>query len=250
PWPFFVGPDGKVVEDTTERPAPALLWYPPERWRTGETVVVQTLPWYLPERWAVAVGVLNGPAWADAAARWPARCEKCTEATLLADNTWARVGIYRRVGRALETIPPDERGGPSHPLRAEFAGSIALLGYDVNPLPARAGHTVDVLLYWQAQTTPGRNYNVFLHLRDAANTNVAQADGIPSWYGPQPTTSWPPGKTVLDAHALLLPKNLPPGRYRLVAGLYDWQTQMRLPLASGGDEVELATLEILGSASR
>ncbi|MCC7355139.1 MAG: DUF2079 domain-containing protein, partial [Anaerolineae bacterium] len=42
PWPFFVGPAGKVVEDTPERPAPALLWYAPVRWRTGAPVVVQT----------------------------------------------------------------------------------------------------------------------------------------------------------------------------------------------------------------
>jgi len=245
PWPFFVGPDGKVVEDMTDRPAPALLWYPPERWRTGEIVAVQTLPWYLPARWAVAVGVLNGPAWADAAARWPARCESCAGVTLGADGTWARLDIYRRNGRALETVSPDARGAPSRPLRADFADGIVLLGYDVSPSPARAGDTVEVVLHWQAQATPGQDYNVFLHLRDAHNVNIAQADGIPSWYGPQPTTSWLPGRLVLDAHILLLPKNLPPGRYRLVAGLYDWRTQARLPLASGGDEVEMATLTVL-----
>lgn len=245
PWPFFVGPDGRIVEDTTERPAPALLWYPPERWRIGEIVVVQTLPWHLPSRWAVAVGVLSGPAWDDTAARWPARCESCAGATLLADDTWARLGIYRRNGRALEMVSPDARGSPSYSLRADFADGITLLGYDVNPSPARAGDAVEVVFHWQAQTTPGQDYNVFVHLRDTANVNVAQADGIPSWYGPQPTTSWPPGKTMLDAHVLILPKTLPPGRYRLVAGLYDWRTQARLPLAAGGDEVELATLAVL-----
>ncbi len=245
PWPFFVGPDGKVVEDMTDRPALALLWYPPERWRTGETVAVQTLPWYLPARWAVAVGVLNGPAWADAAARWLARCEACAGVTLLADNTWARLDIYRRKGRTLETVSPDAPVTPSYPLRADFADGIALLGYDMGPSSARPGDTVDVVLHWQAQVALTQDYNVFLHLRDANNINIAQADGVPSWYGPQPTTSWPPGRPVPDAHVLPLPENLPPGRYRLVAGLYDWRTQARLPLVAGGDEMELATLTVL-----
>ncbi len=245
PWSFFVGPNGKVVDDMTERPAPALLWYPPDRWRVGEVVVVQTLPWYLPPRWAVAVGALNGPTWDDPSARWPARCQRCDGIVLLANDTWARLGIYRRVGRALATAPPDAQDAPSHPLQAEFAEGITLLGYDLAPSSARAGQELEVVLHWQARTPPSRDYNVFLHLRDAADRSVAQADGLPSWYGPQPTSSWPPGKVVLDAHLLSLPADLAPGRYRLVAGLYDWRTLERLPLASGGDEVELATLTML-----
>lgn len=244
PWPFFVGPSGKVVDDMTERPAPALLWYPPERWRVGEVVAVQTLPWYLPPRWAVGVGALNGPSWDDPTARWPARCERCDGVALLAGHTWARLGIYRRVGRALAAVPPDARAAPSHPLQAEFVGGILLLGYDVSSLLARAGEEVEVTLHWQAQTPQGQDYHVFLHLRDAANQPVAQADGLPSWYGPQPISSWPPGEVVLDAHVLSLPASLAPGRYRLVAGLYDWRTLERVPLASGGDEVELTTFTV------
>jgi uncharacterized membrane protein len=41
-------PNGSIADDTALRPMPALLWYPPARWRVGERIVTETLPWYLP----------------------------------------------------------------------------------------------------------------------------------------------------------------------------------------------------------
>jgi hypothetical protein len=50
---------------------------------------------------------------------------------------------------------------------------------------------------------------------------------------------------VVDRKALLLPADLPPGQYTLVAGLYDLATLQRLTLSpSGEDHVLLGTVQV------
>jgi hypothetical protein len=49
---------------------------------------------------------------------------------------------------------------------------------------------------------------------------------------------------VEDRRTLALPAGLAPGEYRLVAGLYQPTTSARLPLAAGGDTVELGRLTL------
>jgi hypothetical protein len=58
----------------------------------------------------------------------------------------------------------------------------------------------------------------------------------------RPTSTWPVGETVVDRHALWLPPDTPPGRYRLVLGLYRPGDGQRLSLANGGDAI---TLEVV-----
>ena len=43
-----------------------------------------------------------------------------------------------------------------------------------------------------------------------------------------------PAHTVADAISIPLPPSLPPGTYRVIAGLYDAATGARLPVAGGG----------------
>jgi hypothetical protein len=68
---------------------------------------------------------------------------------------------------------------------------------------------------------------VHLSLLDAppgAQSDHELADGF------LPLNQWPPQHAVLDRHALLLPADLPPGQYLLLAGIYDSQTNARLKL--------------------
>ena len=55
----------------------------------------------------------------------------------------------------------------------------------------------------------------------------AQSDAVPAEWT-RPTTGWLPGEYVLDRHAIILPADLPAGKYDLVAGLYDPATGERL----------------------
>jgi hypothetical protein len=92
-------------------------------------------------------------------------------------------------------------------------------------------------MYWQAAGPAPKDYNVFLHLRDATGKTVAMGDAQPTWYTPRPATTWTVASDglagVTDAHSIAVPADLAPGRYDLVVGWYDWQTGKRLPRVEG-----------------
>ncbi len=96
-------------------------------------------------------------------------------------------------------------------------------------------------LVWQTTADLPRRYRVFVHLLNEGGELVAQSDAEPAQWG-RPTTGWVVGEYVVDDHTLSLPPDLPPGGYRLTAGLYEPGTGQRLGMA------ELITLAIPGGA--
>ena len=68
------------------------------------------------------------------------------------------------------------------------------------------------------------DYTVFVQALAADGRVAAQSDSQPV-AGTYPTGIWSPGEVVADTHRL----TLPPGEYRLVAGMYDLATMKRLP---------------------
>ncbi|MFN8459373.1 MAG: DUF2079 domain-containing protein [Anaerolineae bacterium] len=248
-YPFFVNPQGQVVETTEQRPLLTQLWYPPRLWTPGQVIVAQTLPWALGDRWSLAVGVLAGKDWSDwsqrvpvtTAARRPlttdAEAEVCTPAPLhpclpallrrFEANTWVRLATFERQGRYLVEVPPtDPTLQPTHSTQANFDSKMELRGYDVT----QNGHELAVTLYWQALASMNLDYTVFVHLLGPDGQTVAQHDGQPAWEVPLPTSTWQPGEILQDKHILALPLNLSPGQYRLQVGVYYWQTLERLPV--------------------
>jgi len=249
-WPFAVAPDGSLADDPALRPAVATLWYPPSRWQPGEVVLVETLPWYLPAAWAPAVGVFQGDAWSDAARRWRVQGAE----TSFEQGTWARLAAVRRLGRSLVPLadsPPtaaqtpvaawNTRDGPAWGDLQSIAG--------LPPTFTAQGVTVTLplTLTWQLAAPVTADVSAFMHLRDAAGHNVAQADGQPVWFGPRPFSAWTPGQPGADRRNLELPAGLEPGLYKLVVGIYDPVTGERLPLASGGDEATVGTMTVARS---
>lgn len=78
-------------------------------------------------------------------------------------------------------------------------------------------------LYWRAQTPVAFDYTIFVNARDEAGQTVTQTDHRP--LDPvYPTTLWPAGEIIRETSAL----DLPPGRYRLGAGMYRYETGERL----------------------
>jgi hypothetical protein len=98
-------------------------------------------------------------------------------------------------------------------------------------------------LFWRAETEIDTAYTVFIQLLNESGQVVAQIDAPPQG-GAAPTTTWLPGEILPDAYSLPLPANLPPGPYRLITGLYRPDTGARLPVAGGGDFVELSPLTV------
>ena len=58
--------------------------------------------------------------------------------------------------------------------------------------------------------------------------------------GDYPTSVWAAGEVIVDPRAIVLPADVPPGRYRLLVGMYDLDTLARLPRPDGaGDAIEI-----------
>jgi hypothetical protein len=107
-------------------------------------------------------------------------------------------------------------------------------------LQVRAGSLLHVSLRWTTAQSIVRNYTVFLQLLDETSKVRLQADQFPV-YGLRPTLSWAPGQGITDNYAFAMA--LPPGRYSLIAGMYDPATQVRLR-GSDGDFVVLAEMSV------
>jgi hypothetical protein len=144
------------------------------------------------------------------------------------------VGWFR-VGPA-----PEE---PAVPVEVPWQDNLTLVGYDpIRPMPI-AGDVLDLRLVWAAAGPVGTDYTAFVHLLGPDGTLVAQSDAPPggAFY---PTSGWEVGGRVEDRRTLALPAELAPGEYRLIAGLYQPATGARLPLAAGGDTVELVRMTL------
>lgn len=229
---FALAPNGDEVDNERDRPLLQPLWYRPAAWPVGEVIVTEKLAWYLPKQWAPAVGVYQGENWDDLASRWPAVDQTAADAShtmTFEDNTWVRLDAWEWRRGQLVT-PPTPPAFEARDDRFGGDGWIVRLTGVAEPERSAPGRTAPITLRWQAENQAPRDYTVFLHLRDASGRTVAQADATPHWYGPLPTSQWPAGITVLDAHALALPADLPPGVYDVVVGWYYWETQERLAL--------------------
>ena len=107
---------------------------------------------------------------------------------------------------------------------------------------ARSGDTLQVGLRWRAAAPPEANYTVFVQLLDDASQVRAQVDRWPG-DGLFPTASLGAGQVITDN--LALPLDAPPGRYRLIAGLYRNDVE-GLPRLTGpaGDTVPLGDIDV------
>jgi len=113
----------------------------------------------------------------------------------------------------------------------------------------RRGETVPLALAWRALASPDGSYTVFVQAVEDGGVKAGQLDRLPCGGGCL-TTSWRPGDLVGEWYKLPIRTDAPPGRYQLIAGLYDLATGKRLPV--GGlpgpvalDYVSLGFVEVM-----
>jgi hypothetical protein len=127
-------------------------------------------------------------------------------------------------------------------------GTLAkIAGYDLAQDPA--AKTLRLRLYWQALSETETAYKVFVHvIPPGGQSPVAQHDSQPA-NGSLPTTAWVKGEYITDEHLIAL-TDVPPGAYRILVGLYDPASGVRVSaFASDGQEftndaAELAQIKV------
>lgn len=159
----------------------------------------------------------------------------------------------------LREVPAEAR-----PLDLPFAEGQAGLAAWEGPADGarlRAGTDLDLTLYWRGGEQPRPAWSVTVQLlplppegqgEEPVGPPALQADGPPAG-GSRPAPGWRPGELVPDAHPLRLPPDLAPGRYLLIAAVYDpSQPQAPRPaLRQDGqlrDHARLARLTVLPPA--
>ncbi len=117
-------------------------------------------------------------------------------------------------------VPRTGSGGIPNPLRINFDGQIALVGYELDTLSASPGGALILTLYWQALAPITRDYVVFANIIDPQTlTKYAASNAMPAGWT-RPTSTWQVDEIVEDMHALTVAVDAAPGIYELEIGLY------------------------------
>ena len=116
-----------------------------------------------------------------------------------------------------------------------------------NPPPTHAGEVAPVQLYWMVTGTP-TPVKAFVHLVDETGLGVTQADVNPGGEY-TPFQRWEIGQLLTSTHKFTVPESLPPGSYRLIAGLYypDNPHEQLKPLNLDASRIEIGSLDVLPS---
>jgi hypothetical protein len=186
--------------------APALGRYPTDQWQSGE-VVVEHRRLQVP---ATAVGLAQ-------------------IAIALNDELWI-ISNIEITAEAHLFEPPSI----SQPLNIQFGDVARLVGYDLPQQAVTADQPVQLTLYWQSLMTGNEvNYVVFTHILAEDGHLVGQHDGAPD-NGRRPFPTWVIDEYIIDPHELTF-REAYVGNGRIEIGLYDPNTNTRLPTSTGDD---------------
>ncbi|MCA9971186.1 MAG: glycosyltransferase family 39 protein [Anaerolineales bacterium] len=112
--------------------------------------------------------------------------------------------------------PPD--AAQPNPLRQNFGGDVALVGYAYSQRTLTAGAPLTVTLHWAGLAAQPADYLIEVHLRQPPGDpwqTVARADVRPQ----PPTDSWQPAQPIVTTH--VLETAVPPGDYLIHVALID-----------------------------
>ncbi|OQY20970.1 MAG: hypothetical protein B6I34_07980 [Anaerolineaceae bacterium 4572_32.1] len=141
----------------------------------------------------------------------------------------------------LTQMPADAR-----PLQAAFDHSIHLLGYDAPTPSAPRQGTLRVTLYWQPSEPIAESYHVRLRLVGSGGHIWWEEKGRLPVSDHYPTNAWRPGEVIPDYHEIPIEATIPPGKYRLEAGVFRAFAETGLPVNDGpGDRVALDTVTVV-----
>ncbi len=221
-----IAPDGQVWK--RQEGIPGAAWLDP--WPTNAPIAQPTSLYFNPEtepgvyrlRWRLLdeTGTIGGrPSWR------PWRT---------AEN---ELGTIEVVPWPLNTTLPDA----VTPIRVNFGPDIQLAGF----MYENSGETLDVVLYWRAQSPPQADYFSFVHIVNEAGEIAAQQAFVPV-NGLRPSRGWRENEVLEDAYTFDLTADLPPGDYAIIVGLFNPETGER-PSVSYHDQPQADNQFTLGT---
>jgi hypothetical protein len=115
-----------------------------------------------------------------------------------------------------------------HPVQANFADKIELLGYDLPIRRVEAGGGIPLVLYWRSLTRMREDYTIFVQLLDANLERRGGYDRFPrETYN---TYLWVPGEVVDDGFAVPVDLDASDGVYTIRIGLYRQEDGQAVPI--------------------
>ncbi|MBZ0299840.1 MAG: DUF4832 domain-containing protein, partial [Anaerolineae bacterium] len=126
---------------------------------------------------------------------------------------------------------------------AQFGDSIRLERYALSSDAILPGDALQVRLDWVTEAPLEQRYKVFVQLLDEAGQLVVQHDSEPGG-GQALTSTWQPGVTVSDQHALIIPDDLSPAHYTLILGLYAVDNAQQRLRAGDSDYLTLSEITV------
>jgi len=121
------------------------------------------------------------------------------------------------------------------PLNIAFGPALTLVQASLPSAPLRPNQLARVTTEWQVSQT-AQDFKFSLRLQNAQGAVIATQDYIPqNWFAP--THVWIVGQSAKDQRGILLPANLPSGRYRVTLRLYDPATGAAVDTPAGQDVV-------------
>lgn len=134
-------------------------------------------------------------------------------------------------------------------IRAQIGDFAELVDMELTSLKLSPGDTLYLTNYWWSLQPAMLDYSIFVHLWDAtAQKLVASWGGQPvegAWSVwkdvpgahfsvAYPTRLWQVGEVIKDEWRMLIPPEVPPGRYQLRVGMFEPISGERLPVVQDG----------------
>lgn len=103
----------------------------------------------------------------------------------------------------------------------DYAGQVRLLGYETEAASLETGQPLVLTMYWQALSSPGKKYTLFLHVLDSWGNSIGETDVVLNRR--YPTAAWDPGDTVAETYTVSLREPADrPSAITVEAGLYTY----------------------------
>jgi hypothetical protein len=132
---------------------------------------------------------------------------------------------------SVPTLSDDPLPQPQTPISYHFAADFTLYGYTL-PERVAPGQTLPLVFWWRTGADIDRDFTQFVHLLGSKDTDFHGYDRQP-FDGAFPTSDWPEGAEVMDRWNILLPGDLPGGKYRVYTGMYEWPSLARQQVTDG-----------------